>query len=428
MSKFFLITYGCKLNQADSEIMRTLLLNNKFKESSLAEADFVIINTCGVVEKTEIKIFKKAEELKKAGKKIILTGCLIAISPKECLKIADAVLGTSNLDSVVEAAKNILKNKKFQAIENQKIDKSLFLKKSQPDFKNVSAVVAIAEGCLGNCTYCASKLARKKLQSFSIENIINEIKTNLESGFKEIQLTSQDLIIYGLDQKKYLLPDLMEKIEKIENDFKVKLGMMNPGYAKMIFDDLLIKLESKKFYKFLHLPIQSGSNKVLKQMKRGYQAEDFVLLAKKFKKKFPQGVLATDIIIGHPSETEEDFAKTTMIIKKIKPDVLHIFKYSRRKNTEDFSLPDYPDRIKKERSRILTKIFKDYNFQKNKKFLKTKQNVLIIQKNQDGYLARNDFGRAIVLKNGKLGEKITVKIIGYKWNYLIGESLEKKKK
>lgn len=419
--KFCLITYGCKLNQTDSEIMRALLLNNRFEESSISEADFIVINTCGVVEKTEIKILKKAEELKKSGKKIILTGCLPAISLKECLRIGDAVLGTSNLDLIVKAAKTVLKNKKFKAIENQKIDKALFVKKIQPDSKNVSAVVAIAEGCLGNCTYCASKLARKKLQSFASKNILKEIKRNLELGFKEIQLTSQDLVIYGLDQGKYLLPDLMGKISKIKGDFRVKLGMMNPGQAKKIFDALLEQLASEKFYKFLHLPIQSGSNKVLKQMKRGYQVEDFLFLAKKFKKKFPKGILATDVIVGHPSETEEDFKKTVMVIKKIKPEVLHIFKYSRRKNTEDFSLPDYPDRIKKERSRILTKIFQDYNLKNNKKFLKTKQNILIIQKNKVGFLARNDFGRAIVLKNGETGLKAKVEIIDYHWNYLIGK-------
>ena len=403
--------------------MRTLLLSNGFKESQEKGADFIIINTCAVVEKTQRKILKQANEFKKTGKKIILTGCLPAVVQTECEASADAVLGAQNVGLVIKAIKEIQKGNKLVVLKGKEINKAKLLKQTRPDPKNVVAITAIAEGCLGDCSYCATKLARKKLNSFGTKDILKEIKLKIESGFKEIQLTSQDLAVFGFDkkQRKLLLPELLGGIAALPGDFKIKLGMMNPTHAKIIFKDLLEIMESDKFYKFLHIPAQSGSDAVLKKMKRGNRAADFIVLAEKFRKIFPSGVLATDIIVGHPAETEEDFQKTVELIKKARPDVLHVFKFSKRKGTADYALKDYPDRIKKERSRILNNIFKDYNLKRNKEFLKTKQRALIVKKNEDGYLGRTLDGRAVAISKGKIGEYKELKIIGYKWNYLIGE-------
>lgn len=440
--KFCLITYGCKLNYSDSEIMKSLLLSAGFKRSDENQADFIIINTCAVVEKTERKILKQVAALKKTGKKVILTGCLPCVAfsssvalAKEGAKqgssdttgkffklLADAILGVKNIDLIVKAVEEISKANRFILLDNKNIDKAKFLKQDTPTLQNISAITAISEGCLGNCSYCATKIARGKLNSFSIKNIIKEINLKLKLGFKEIQLTSQDLAIFGLDTKqhKLLLPQLLKEIEGLDYNFKLKLGMMNPGHTKIIFKDLLKILESDKFYKFLHVPLQSGSNSILKVMNRGYNINDFILLAEQFNQKFPNGILATDIIVGHPLETEEDFKKTVEIIKKIQPEVLHIFKFSKRKGTADYLLKDFPDRIKKDRSRILQNIFETYNLKRNKKFLKTKQKVLIIEKKYKNWLARTKDGRAVILKNGKLGEIREVKIVDCRWNYLIG--------
>lgn len=420
--KFHLITYGCKLNQADSEIIRAILLDNNFKETSLAEADFLILNTCGVVEKTERNILKQAREAKNRGQKVILTGCLPGVVIDQCKKAADAILGVKNINSIIEAIREISKGNQFIALEENDFNKLVIKKVEKATLENISTVVAISEGCLGACSYCATKLARKKLKSFDSKNIINEIKLKLNLGFKEIQLTSQDLGIFGLDYKdsKQNLPQLLLEIDNIPGDFKVKLGMMNPGHAKKIFKDLLKILKSPKFYKFLHIPIQSGSDAVLKQMNRGNSVKEFLDLASQFKKTFPDGILATDIIVGHPTETEKDFKKTVALIKKVKPDVLHVFKFSKRAGTFDYKLKDIPDRIKKDRSRILSKIFEEYNLKRNKKFLKTNQEVLIVSKNGKSFLARNKDGRAIAVKNASIGEFTQVKINDFRYNYLIG--------
>ncbi|MFA5432025.1 MAG: tRNA (N(6)-L-threonylcarbamoyladenosine(37)-C(2))-methylthiotransferase [Candidatus Paceibacterota bacterium] len=417
---FYLKTYGCKLNQADSELIRGLLSKN-YKESSREEADFVILNTCGVVEKTERKILKEAEELKKKGKKVIISGCLPLISFEECDKVADGIIGPTNISSISLITKKVLKGERAIEIEKKKIDKSdLCLKKKREKKETCSAIVSIAEGCLGSCSYCATRFARKELVSFNIENIAKEVKSIIALGFKEIQLTSQDLSVFGMEKGRQILPRLLKELIAIEGNFKIKLGMMNPGHANKIIKELLKAYESDKIYKFIHIPLQSGDNELLKKMNRGYSVIDFISVAQAFKKKFKDVIIATDIIVGHPLETEKSFNETIKVIKKVKPDIIHIFKFSKRKGTPDFNLKDLPDRIKKERSRILTKLFESLNLEKNKKYLGKKFNVLIVEKRRDKYLARTESGKAVALEKGEIGTLIKVKIIDYKWNYLIG--------
>jgi MiaB-like tRNA modifying enzyme len=279
-------------------------------------------------------------------------------------------------------------------------------------------IVPIAEGCLGNCSYCATKIARKNLVSFSSEKIVEKIKS---SKAKEIQLTSQDLSVYGMEKGNQGLVPLLKEVVKIERDFKIKLGMMNPGYTIKMMDELLDIFESDKVYKFIHLPLQSGSNDLLKKMNRTYLSEDFIKISESFRKRFKETIIATDIIVGHPLETEGDFEKTVKVLKKIKPEVVHIFKFSRRKGTEDFLLRDLPDRIKKDRSRVLTSLCQEINLERNKKYLNKSLEVLVVDEKKNNYLARTNSGRAVILKKGEIGQHYKVKIIDYRWNYLIGK-------
>ncbi len=419
--KFHLKTYGCKLNQADSELLRGLL-SNEYEEASKEEADFVILNTCGVVERTERKILKDAMELKKKGKKVIISGCLPLISPEACQKIADGILGPSNISSIDSLVRDVLKNRKPSIVNDIKIDKAkLCSNKKRINKESCSAIVAISEGCLGGCSYCATRFARKKLKSFGIKNIVKEIKEALSEGYKEIQLTSQDLSVYGLDKGKQALPELLKKISGIKGEFRLKPGMMNPGYARKILKPLLSAYESDKLYKFIHLPLQSGDDELLKKMNRGYTVKNFLEVCKAFKKKFRNSIIATDIIVGHPLETEKIFKKTLKVIKEVKPDIIHIFKFSKRKGTPDFKLKDYPDRIKKDRSRILTDIFTNLNMEKNKKMMNKSFEVLIVEKRKGKYLGRTNSGRAVVLDRGEIGAFAKVKIVDYRWNYLVGK-------
>jgi len=419
MSKFYLETFGCKFNRADSELIRKIL-KEKFKEASEKEADFVILNTCGVVQKTERKIIKRALELKRKRKKIIFAGCLSLISPKIYKKMADGMIGPTNILDLPKVVKKVLRGKKEFSLKQKPIDKAKL--RCFVVLKNTcTAIIPISEGCLSNCSYCATKLAKGRLRSFGQKEILENIKLALNSGAQEIQLTSQDLAIYGAEKGKWALPDLLREITKIEGDFMIRLGMMNPWGAKKIFKKLLSIMENKKFYKFLHIPLQSGDNRVLKNMNRNYKAKDFLEISKKFRQKFKNSLLATDIIVGFPTEDESEFQNTVKIIKKIKPEILHLFRYSKRKETQAEKLKDFPDKIKKERSRILTKIWQKFNFEKNKKFLGKKFNALITEKRENNFLARLDSYKAVILKTGNLGEFVKVKIVKVKPNYLIGK-------
>lgn len=420
MIKFYLETFGCKFNKADSELIRKILTKNGLVEAfNEKEADVIVLNTCGVVEKTERKIIKRALKLKRKNKKLIFGGCLPLISPKILKEIGDGLIGPTNILDLPKVIKDIFEGKKSQSLKQKPIDKAK-LNSFVILPKTCTAIVPISEGCLGNCSFCATKLAKGKLRSFDKKEILKNIEESLKLGAKEIQLTSQDLAIYGLDKGKFMLPELVKDILKIKGEFKVRLGMANPTFFKKIQHQIFKLMKNKKIYKFLHLPLQSGSNEILKLMKRHYKVEDFLKIVKNFRKNFKQGILATDVICGFPGETEKDFEKTVRVIKKIKPEILHVFKYSKRRKTEAEKLKDFPDRIKKERSRILNKVWLEILKEKNKKYLGKIFKVLITEKRKNSFLARTDFYKAVILKEGNLGEFKRVKIIDVKPNYLEG--------
>ena len=407
--KFYLETYGCKLNESDAEIVKGLLTDEYEEVLDLNSADFVILNTCGVIDKTERKIIDRTKYFQEQGKKVFWTGCLPLITKNN---ISNGSIGPNNLLDIKKAIKD-----NIHIYNTEKIDKAALcnLKKTKNE---VSQIVPISEGCLGNCSYCGSKFARKRLYSFSQENILKEVNNVLNKGAKEILLTSQGLAAYGLDNGKQELPQLIEKILMIEKDFRLRLGMMSPKYAKNIIDDLIKLYKNKKMYKFIHLPLQTGDDCLLSEMNRGYTVNEFLDIVSKFRKIDVDTILSTDIIVGHPKENEEAFRNTIKIIEKIKPDVLHVFRYSRREGTQDSKLKELKTQTKKERSRILVDLFQKSNLEKNKEFLNKELEVLVIE---DNNLARTSSGRAVIIKNGKAGEFKKVKIVNFNWNYLVGE-------
>jgi threonylcarbamoyladenosine tRNA methylthiotransferase CDKAL1 len=420
MKKFYLETYGCKLNQSDSDLIRGVLARDFKEVSSSEEADFVVINSCGVVGKTEMKILKRAKSLK--GKKIIMAGCLPLISPKGVVKVANGVIGPKDILCVAKVAEQIVKDKKVFQVSNKLVNKAKYYQLKKRRDNGISAIVPIAEGCLGNCSFCATRHARGKLKSFAMNDILREIKYLINSGYKEINLTSQDSVLYGLDRGKFLLPVLLNKISSIKGDFRVRVGMMNPFFAKKISKELISSFASEKIYNFLHLPLQSGDDKILKEMNRNYRISDFVDIVNDFRRGFNDVLLATDIIVGYPGETEINFNRTIKVIKKTKPSIVHIFRFSKRPFSQTINLKDYPDRIKKERSRELTKLSQKINIKDNRNFLGKEFEVLISEKGKKGTLiGRTPSFRAVILKQGKLGSFEKVKIIDFENNYLVGK-------
>ena len=397
MSKLFVKTYGCTLNKKDTE---NVVKEHNFTEefSEIKKADYIFINTCGVKEQTQTKILnflKKLNENKIPQEKIIIFGCLV------------------NIDK--EALVSEMPNAKyFKVSEKEKIECIINnVENNKSSNKKNTQTIILSNGCLGNCYYCAVKFARGKLESKPIEKIIKEIEYSVnEEKSKEILLTSQDNGCYGFDINENL-NTLLKKIIEIKGDFKIRVGMANPQHLKIIINELIEIYKNEKIYKFLHIPIQSGSNKILKEMNRYYTIEDVYDIIEKFKKEIPDISIGTDIIVGYPTETENDFQETIDFIKKIKPNFINLSRFGMRKNIEAKKYKDLISRTKKERSRKVTKIFEDYLLDKNKEEIGKEKEIIIteIGKNNKYIGKTNNYLSVVIDENVKIGQKVKVKII-----------------
>jgi len=335
--KVFIKTYGCQANKNDSEIIAGEFVScgDELVDSE-AEAEVIFINSCSVKNKTQSKILHYIRQYY-GKKKIVVGGCLVK---------------TNNLLA------------QFPEIE---IKDTMGLKKLGVDVvrrdKEI-AIIQIAKGCLNNCTYCATKIAKGDLVSYSVEEIKRELERAVADGCKLIYLTSQDNGCYGFDVDENLV-GLLRELVKIDGDYKIRVGMANPWYVMKYIDELIEVFKSDKIIKFLHIPIQSGSNKVLGEMGRVGCVAEFEKIVQKFRGAFPRSefsdsTIATDIIVGYPTEIDEDFLLTLDLIEKIHPEVLNISVFSSRIGTEASKLKQLASEVVKGRSRELDGLYGDY--------------------------------------------------------------------
>ncbi len=348
--RIFIKTYGCQANIADSELLAGLLNKNHEIVNSIDESDLVIVNTCSVKERTQNKEINFIKSIPK-DKKIFVGGCLTkTLNIKKYRNDIGAVFDTNSITKVPEIInqpRDLFSEEKENKINIPRIRKD----------RDIARIV-IQEGCLNKCTFCGTKLARGNLKSYRIGDIKREVEKAVKEGCKKIYLTGQDLGCYGFDIKTNLL-ELLDELVVIEGDFKIRVGMMNPWHVIKILNKLIESYKNPKIIKFVHIPIQSGSENVLKHMRRIYTVKTFKTIVKKFKETFPNITIASDIIVGYPEENEEDFNKTIDLIKEVKPNVLNISKFSARPRTEAFNLRRLPTQEVKRRSVLATIAFKE---------------------------------------------------------------------
>jgi MiaB-like tRNA modifying enzyme len=433
----YLETYGCSANQNNSEILAGLLTQNGFIITQNQEiADIIILNTCVVKSKTESKIKRRIQDLKQFSntkdKLLIIAGCMPETDFKKLKRLnKNAIyLGTHNFRDII----NLIKDQSEKKLDDKK--QKEYLKNSCevklnlpkiPDNKLIS-IHQISEGCLGECSYCKTRLAKHKLFSYPKEEILKSIENDLKSGAKEIWLTSQDNAAYGLDRGNSELPELLREILQLKHKFKLRLGMMDLNNLIPIKDDLIEIFKDKKIYKFLHIPIQSASNQVLKHMNRFYTIEQAEKIIKEFRKTFPNIVIATDIIVGYPTETEENHKKNLKFIEKFKPDVFNLSKFSSHKQTPAGKLKPLSSRIVSKRASELMNSHKITAKQNKEKFLDKKTRVFVNEKLAENLYRARDENYNIVLVKIKeqenkeiLGKEIEVKITGAGVHNLVGE-------
>ena len=420
MKKICILTYGCAANFADSEIMAGLLKEKGFEiVNNPKKCDLIILNTCIVKTPTENRMIHKIKELTKLGKPLIVAGCMPVVEKNIIEKINPkaSLIGPYSIEKVVFAVEKTLKGKKIVLVEEKKLVKTCFprLRKNP-----VIHILTISQGCLSNCSYCVVKFARGNLKSYTLEEIVKEAREAIKNGCKEIWITSQDNACYGKDIKTDL-SELLNEICKIEGKFFVRVGMMNPFHLKPILSKIIKTYKNPKIFKFLHLPVQSGSNRILKLMKRGYKVKDFLSIVKKFRKEIPELTLSTDIIVGFPTESEKDFEKTLKLIEKVKPDIVNISKFGKRPKTKAGEMEQIDRKTINKRSKIISELVRKISFESNKKWIGWNGEVLIdeIKNFSEG---RNFAYKPILIKEKlKLGSFVNVKIVQVRTNYLLGE-------
>jgi threonylcarbamoyladenosine tRNA methylthiotransferase CDKAL1 len=409
MAKVYFITQGCSANFSDSEIMAGLLKEDGFEiTDDLLMSDVVIFNTCTVKNPTESFFKKKLKELKSLKKKIIITGCIPQAEPNlseynNCSLVG--VYQIHNISKVVEETLNgnvvrILAPENKSKLNLPRVRKNEYIE-----------IVQISDGCLGACTFCKTKYARGNIYSYDPKEIINHIISVVKEGIQEIWLTSQDLGAYGKDIN-YNLPTLINDITSIPGKFKLRIGMANPDYVIDFLDELIWAMNNEKVFSFIHIPVQSGSNNVLKKMARKYSVEDFKYIVRRFREEMPSISIATDIICGFPSETDKDFKETIDLVKEIKPDVINISKFWARPGTYAAKMKQLDGKIIKKRSLELTKLFHEISSENNKKWLGKKCNVYVTEKNKNQYIAKNETYKQVIINSDKflLGEFIDIEI------------------
>jgi len=440
-------TYGCTANHNDSEILAGILakkgFNPIFSDALKNFADLVIINTCIVKGPTLNRMERRIYDLLKKYDKLIVTGCMANTYKEKILKIKDDVEKKFGKRNLVILPNYSLKNidkvvldliKKERSLDVVEIKDVVKIKKEEKvnlekiRINDVIGITQIAFGCSSYCSFCITKLAKGSLKSYGKEKILENIKEDLKAGAKEIWLTATDLACYGLDKGKYMLVDLIKDILKIKKNFWLRLGMMNPQHVKNFYEELLEVYESDKVFKFLHLPLQSGSNKVLREMNRQYTVGDFLKIAKKFKRKFKEGTLATDIIVGFYNESENDFKKTVEVIKELKPEIVNISRFWPMPKTlayikikKEGILDELLTNAKK-RSEMLFNIVKKISFKKNKEWIGRDVLCIVDKKGYENtFLARDINYKLIAIKEKAiLGKFYRVEIIDAKSNFLIG--------
>ncbi len=426
----YIETYGCSANQNNSEIMAGLLKKSGYEITVNKKiADVLILNTCIVKKKTENKIKRRIQDLAKEEKITIVAGCMPETDSKSILKLNHKarLLGTHNIKLVSQILDNA--SSTLPIINNylKKNNEEKILLPKVPLNKLIS-ITQILEGCLSKCTFCKTKLAKGNLFSYSEEKILESIENDLKNGAKEVWLTSQGNECYGIDQGKQKLPELVNKILSLDYDFKLRIGMMNPGLLYNILDQMIEVYKHPKVYKFLHIPIQSASKKVLTDMKRPYKIEKVESIIRKFKETFPNLTISTDIITGYPTETKYDHQLNMKFLNNHKIDVLNLSKFSKHKKTEAEKLNEMLITDINKRNKEIMNLHRQIAFENKKKFLNKTIKVFVNKKinqnnNIDNLYEARDENYNIVLINSSediLGKSFSVFINNIGVHHMIG--------
>ncbi len=420
--------YGCAANTFDFEVLLGLMADlNYHLTKDVGLADIVLVNTCGVKKPTEDRILGRLRKLSQTQKPLIIAGCLPKINFKAIVKAAPnfaATLDPRSVHKIPEAIKSAENGETGRIFFSDKPVTKLELPKV--NLRLPISIIAVSEGCAGACAFCCVKFARGTLTSFPKVAVAESVGRAVRNGVKEIWLTSQDTGAYGMDTGSNLA-ELLKECIKVEGKFWLRVGMMNPDHVLPILDKLIDAYRDNRVFKFLHLPVQSGDDDVLKRMNRRYSVNDFKTIVQKFRRELSDLTLSTDVICGFPGETEEAFKKTLGLVEKVKPDVVNISRFFPRPNTPAERMEQVDVDEIKARSLALTRMVKRLALEKNRKWVGWTGEVLVDEKGKgQSWIGRNFAYKPIVVKgkNVLLGRFLNVRITGAFSTYLEAEIIE----
>ena len=422
--------YGCTANKFDMEVMLGQLIKEGYRLSAdLGKADILIINTCGVKKPTEDRVVERIRYLSRLGKPLIIAGCLPRINIKAIQKVAPnfaVMLDPRSVDRIVDAARLAQEGKRGVIFFSDTVPPKLDL----PIYRvsKVIGIIMISEGCLGNCAYCCVRFARGKLHSFPMETIVKMLKEAVSDGVKEIWLTSQDCGAYGADINTNLA-ELLRECCEVPGRFLIRVGMMNPRHVLKILPELVDSFKNKKIFNFLHLPVQSGDDEVLRRMNRGYSVREFKEIVEVFRKEVPKLTLATDVICGFPGEDSRAFENTIRLIEEVKPDIVNISRFFPRPRTPAEKMKHLDVKLIKSRSRRLSEVVRRISWRRNEEWIGWEGEILVDEKGRgSSWIGRNFAYKPIVVKSNKnlIGRFLKVRVTRAFTTYLEADILETK--
>lgn len=413
MATYLLETYGCTANRGEGlRIDRQLRDRGHRPVPDADRADVAILNTCTVTETTEDNMVRRAEELAADVDDLIVTGCLALAQPDRLASdgIDARVVGW---DAVPDAVLN-------GECPTPTADDS------EGRLDGVIGILPIARGCTSDCSYCITKAATGYIDSPPIERNVEHARSLIEAGAREIRVTGQDTGVYGVDKGERWLPELLDRICAIEGDFRVRLGMANPKGLYFVRDELAeVFASNDELYNFVHAPVQSGSDEVLADMRRQHRVEEFVAVVDTFDAHLEEWTLATDFIVGFPTERDADFQSSLALLEEVRPERINITRFSKRPNTDAAKLDGLGGQVKKDRSKAMTHRKHEILAAVHGDLVGSRRSVLAVEPGTEASLKCRDDAYHLVVVTDPLGydvgDRFQVEIVDAETTYAIGE-------
>ncbi|XP_033105022.1 threonylcarbamoyladenosine tRNA methylthiotransferase-like [Anneissia japonica] len=424
-------TWGCSHNNSDGEYMAGQLAAYGYTITDKAgDADLWLLNSCTVKNPAEDHFRNEVKAAQKAGKHLVVSGCVPQAQPRMDYIHGVSIVGVQQIDRVVEVVEETLKGHTVRLLGQKKADgkkiggASLNLPKIR---KNpLVEIIAINTGCLNQCTYCKTKYARGELGSYPPQEIVQRAKQSFEEGVCEIWLTSEDIGAYGKDIGVTITELLWQLVEVIPENCMMRIGMTNPPYILEHLEEMSKILSHPRVYSFLHVPVQSGSDCVLADMKREYNVDDFRHVVDFLKARVPGVTIATDVICGFPTETVEDFKDTLKLIDDYKFPSVFINQFFPRPATPAAKMHQVPADEKKRRTKELSTLFKSYETYSHK--IGERQQVLVTEESHDKkyYVGHNKFYEQVLVPKEErlLGKMIEVEIASTGKHFQMGKLID----